>query len=64
MAEQSPFAELPIFTGTLPRFPDIEICRIPGRHHFHLEGAAAEIAARLRRFLDAPPGAPRDARGS
>jgi pimeloyl-ACP methyl ester carboxylesterase len=51
MAEQSPFADLAFYTETLARFARIEVCRIAGRHHFHLEGAAEEIAASLRRFL-------------
>jgi hypothetical protein len=35
-------------------FADIEVDRIPGSHHFHLEGAEGVIAQRIRRFLDRP----------
>jgi pimeloyl-ACP methyl ester carboxylesterase len=51
MAEQSPFADLALYIETLALFPRIEIRRIAGRHHFHLEGAAPAIAAELNRFL-------------
>ena len=32
-------------------FADIEVVRLPGGHHLHLEGAEVEIAARTLRFL-------------
>jgi pimeloyl-ACP methyl ester carboxylesterase len=51
MAEQSPFADLALYTETLKRFARIEIRRVAGRHHFHLEGGAAAIAAEINRFL-------------
>jgi pimeloyl-ACP methyl ester carboxylesterase len=51
MAEQSPFADLALYAETLRRFAQIEIRRIAGRHHFHLEGAAAAIAAEINGFL-------------
>jgi len=51
MAEQSPFADLSLYTDTLSRFAKLELLRIAGRHHFHLEGAAPAIAAELNRFL-------------
>lgn len=51
MAEQSPFADLALYTETLQRFARLELRRVAGRHHFHLEGAAAAIAAELNRFL-------------
>lgn len=50
LAEDSPFAELEIYIEMLARFPDIEVHRIPGRHHLHLEGAAGTIAELLRGF--------------
>ena len=41
--------------AALPRdaelFADIEVERVPGGHHCHLEGAEAAIAERIRRFL-------------
>jgi hypothetical protein len=54
MAEQSPFADLALYTETLQRFARLELRRVAGRHHFHLEGAAEAIAAELNRFLAAP----------
>ena len=51
MAQESPFADLALYTETLRRFADIEIRRVAGRHHFHLEGAAAAIAAEVNVFL-------------
>lgn len=51
MAEDSPFADLDIYREMIGRFADIELCRLPGRHHLHLEGAASEIAERMLRFL-------------
>ena len=56
MAGQSPFADLALYTETLQRFARLELRRIAGRHHFHLEGAAPEIAAELNRFLEVPGG--------
>jgi pimeloyl-ACP methyl ester carboxylesterase len=56
MAEQSPFADLALYTETLKRFAQIEMRRVAGRHHFHLEGAAPAIAAEINRFLGAPAG--------
>jgi len=52
LAEDSPFAELEIYRTMLDRIRDLELHRVPGRHHLHLEGAAEEIAALLVRFLD------------
>jgi pimeloyl-ACP methyl ester carboxylesterase len=54
MAEQSPFADLALYTETLQRFARLELRRVAGRHHFHLEGAAEAIAAEINRFLAAP----------
>jgi len=51
LAGQSPFADLPVYAEMLGRFRDIEVHRIAGRHHLHLEGAASEIAALLLPFL-------------
>jgi pimeloyl-ACP methyl ester carboxylesterase len=54
LAEESPFAHRESFTGMLSWFRTLELEHMPGRHHLHLEGAEAEIAARIRRFLDLP----------
>lgn len=52
LAEQSPFADMAIYREMLELIEGIEVHRIAGRHHFHLEGAAGDIAMRLRRFLE------------
>jgi pimeloyl-ACP methyl ester carboxylesterase len=52
-AAESPFADRPLYCELGTLFRDIEIARLPGGHHFHLEGAETAIAARIRRFLDA-----------
>jgi pimeloyl-ACP methyl ester carboxylesterase len=51
LAEDSPFGEMALYRETLGRFRTIDVQRIPGRHHFHLEGEAPAIAERLLRFL-------------
>jgi len=51
LAEQSPFANAPAYREMLGWFEDAEIVVLPGGHHFHLEGAEAEIAARTLKFL-------------
>jgi hypothetical protein len=33
-------------------FASLEVLRLPGGHHLHLEGGEAAIGAALRRFLD------------
>ena len=50
-AEQSPFGHWAIYDEMISRFATIEVVRLPGGHHFHLEGAQVEIAARMRAFL-------------
>jgi len=52
LAEQSPFAGFDTFRELLPLIRGIEVHRIPGRHHFHLEGAAPAIATLLNRFIE------------
>jgi hypothetical protein len=37
----------------LSRNAGIDIHRLPGRHHLHLEGAAGDIAIRVAQFLAA-----------
>ncbi|HEY5666496.1 MAG TPA: hypothetical protein VIV64_07225, partial [Gammaproteobacteria bacterium] len=53
LADESPFGDLIVYREMLGMIPGIAVHRIPGRHHFHLEGAAAEIAEHLNRFLAA-----------
>jgi len=52
LAKDSPFGEMALYREMLGRFADIEVHRIDGRHHFHLEGAAEAIAACLKPLLD------------
>jgi pimeloyl-ACP methyl ester carboxylesterase len=51
MAEQSPFGNAPAYLRLVERFANAEIVRLPGGHHFHLEGAESEIARRMLDFL-------------
>jgi pimeloyl-ACP methyl ester carboxylesterase len=51
LAEQSPFGGTELYREMIAAFRDIEVVRVPGGHHLHLEGAEAEIAALVRRFL-------------
>jgi pimeloyl-ACP methyl ester carboxylesterase len=51
-AEKSPFADRPLYREFPSWFANVEVERIPGAHHFHLEGSEAAIAERIRRFLD------------
>jgi pimeloyl-ACP methyl ester carboxylesterase len=50
-AEQSPFVGRELYREMPQLFANIEIGRLPGGHHFHLEGTEAVIAERIRRFL-------------
>lgn len=51
-AEKSPFVDRPLYREMPKLFANIEVERLPGAHHFHLEGSEAAIAARIRRFLE------------
>jgi pimeloyl-ACP methyl ester carboxylesterase len=51
LAERSPFADRPLYREAQGLFANIEIERVPGGHHCHLEGSEAVIAERIRRFL-------------
>ena len=53
-AEKSPFVDRPLYREMPKLFADIEVDRMPGGHHFHLEGSETVIAERIRRFLDQP----------
>jgi pimeloyl-ACP methyl ester carboxylesterase len=50
-AAESPFADRPLYLEMPTLFADIEVHRMPGGHHCHLEGAEAAIAERIRAFL-------------
>jgi pimeloyl-ACP methyl ester carboxylesterase len=51
-AAESPFADRPLYREMAQLFADIEIERVPGGHHCHLEGSERAIAERIRRFLE------------
>jgi len=53
-ATESPFADRPLFREMPRLFANIEVDRVPGGHHFHLEGAESAIAERIQRFLARP----------
>ncbi len=52
-AEKSPFVDRPLYRELPSLFANIEVDRVPGGHHFHLEGSETVIAERIRGFLDA-----------
>ena len=52
LADESPFAHSSVYMEMIELFANIEVVRLKGRHHLHLENAASEIAARIRSFLD------------
>lgn len=51
LAERSPFGGTDLYKEMIAAFANIEVVRLPGGHHLHLEGAEGEIAARVRTFL-------------
>jgi pimeloyl-ACP methyl ester carboxylesterase len=51
LADDGPFARLPIYEDMIRLFPDVEVVRMSGGHHLHLEGGEVEIARRIRHFL-------------
>jgi len=53
LAEESPFRGTDLYREMIAAFEEIETVVLPGAHHLHLEGAQAEIAALVRRFLGA-----------
>lgn len=53
LADDSPFGDMSLYQELLVKIEGIEVHRIAGRHHFHLEGSADEIAQHLSRFLAA-----------
>jgi len=54
-AEDSPFSSRPLYAQAAALFAKGEVVRLPGGHHFHLEGAEREIASRVREFLARAP---------
>jgi pimeloyl-ACP methyl ester carboxylesterase len=53
-ATESPFADRPLYREMPGWFANIEVDRIAGGHHLHLEGGEGAVAQRIARFLDAP----------
>jgi pimeloyl-ACP methyl ester carboxylesterase len=54
-AEDSPFSTRPLYREATALFRKAEVVRLPGGHHFHLEGAEREIAAHVGEFLARTP---------
>jgi pimeloyl-ACP methyl ester carboxylesterase len=50
-AAQSPFVDRPFYREFPSLFADIEVARVPGGHHCHLEGSESVIAERIQTFL-------------
>jgi pimeloyl-ACP methyl ester carboxylesterase len=53
-ATESPFADRALYREMPRLFANIEVERVTGGHHFHLEGSEGAIAERIRRFLALP----------
>ena len=51
LGDDSPFGRWPVYIEMIELFANIEVVRLPGGHHLHLENAAAEIAGRIRSFI-------------
>ena len=51
LATRSPLTAQPGFVELLQQIPDIELSKIEGGHHFHLEDAVEEIANLAQTFL-------------
>lgn len=54
-AADSPFSSRALYRDATALFRKSEVVRLPGGHHFHLEGAEREIAAHVREFLARAP---------
>ena len=50
-ASKSPFVDRPLYREMPSWFSNIEVDRVEGGHHLHLEGAEDAIAERIKRFL-------------
>jgi pimeloyl-ACP methyl ester carboxylesterase len=53
LAEQGPFGAWPLYREASSLFASLEVVRLPGGHHLHLEGGEVAIAAALGPFLAA-----------
>jgi len=50
-SSDSPFDGMPEYDEIVPSFRTLEIVRLDGGHHLHMEGAEAEIAGRILAFF-------------
>ena len=51
LATRSPFADRSLYLELPSLIPNIEVDRVEGGHHCHLEGSEGAIAQRIQRFL-------------
>ncbi len=51
LASGGPFADRPIYREMIDLFRSIEVLRLDGGHHLHLEGGEADVAARIAPFF-------------
>jgi pimeloyl-ACP methyl ester carboxylesterase len=51
LATESPFADRPLYRELPGLLPNVEVDRVVGGHHCHLEGSERAIAERIQRFL-------------
>jgi pimeloyl-ACP methyl ester carboxylesterase len=51
LATESPFADRPLYRELPSLLPNVEVDRVVGGHHCHLEGSERDIAHRIQRFL-------------
>ena len=51
LATESPFVDRPLYRELPSLLPNVEVDRVVGGHHCHLEGSERAIAHRIQRFL-------------
>jgi pimeloyl-ACP methyl ester carboxylesterase len=51
LADDGPFGRTPIYQEMIGLFANVEVVRLPGGHHLHLEGGETEIGERILRFV-------------
>jgi pimeloyl-ACP methyl ester carboxylesterase len=54
LATDSPFSHRPAFIEALGAIPALQMQRLEGGHHLHLEGGEERIAVAVRHFLEMP----------
>jgi pimeloyl-ACP methyl ester carboxylesterase len=50
-ASESPFADRPLYRELPRMLANVEVHRVPGRHHLHLEGSEGLVAEHILEFL-------------